>query len=299
VAVLVAIEWTIVFHGQLSDSIWFLRLDPAAACGAGNETKFLAVKLWVLTLIAQAILCGAAVHSALGAAVYMSLSGDRRGRGRRVLVIVLRLAALAVAMFLVMHFDDVRHIPCGGTVLNVWGTGVISFVAAALCAVAMWMVEARLSTMSFAAVDEPLVARFTAARQRLQLLLSLSSGVLVFGVAGILVRQTTLTATGVPGMPAPQVLVEAIEYSLLLFLAYAPAHVAVNHAAHALRAAVFPPTAERTGKAILEWLENTGKADAALLVTWHDWKTLGPGFAVLAPLILGMAAHLLEKALSG
>lgn len=168
-------------------------------------------------------------------------------------------------------------------------------LAAGLATMAMWSIEQHVKEIGGI---NPLreMAQFLWLRQGIQLMLSLSSAILVFGVANLFARRAVVQSLAPENfLSEEQIMLQAFLYTVMIGLSYIPAYLAVNRAAAKLRDAILPAPTDASTAALLERQRASSAIDETLQIRLHDWKSLGPGFAILAPVMVGLATNIVTK----
>lgn len=250
-------------------------------------------------MLIQAVLWGTVSYVSFLWIFEFWITGDPRGRAVRVIRVFCRICVFASPMILLLHRNPAWQLGMYSSEVNFTGAGVIAFVAAGAIASCMWVAESRVLWLTQGrGLSDPLstVQRYFVLRQKVQLLLFLLSLVLVMGIVGVLIRRMCAQSfNGNHAYPAEAVVLEGLVYTFLIALAYVPVHTTFNTIGTRIREAAvsYPRPSSIVG--IETWSKQLTELDDILKLRIEEWKTIGPGFPILAPFLISLLSGLINK----
>lgn len=294
----VSAEWLIVFKPDLRTSFNFLRQNPASfSCQAlpkQSALLFFNFKSWAIVSLTQAIIWGVVAYISLHWLAELWRDGDPAGRWKRIGVIAMRCVMFGIGLWFFLTPSPDWHEGCFANNVNVRGSGALAYLAVGFSTIVMWVLENRVCDLP-AESRLAAIAHYLRLRHKLQTLLSLASLVLVFGVIGLMARRAFLQPIFPDGFLPGSIVLEGFEYTVLLALAYAPVHAAFNTIGVKLRETIVPDSPDNDNlEGIQKWAKASNELNELLQISMYDWKNFGPGFPILAPLILGLLSGLLK-----
>lgn len=282
----------------LADVVNFLHCvplpdNPADVRLAG---QLITTRIWIAIMLVQALMSGALSYSAVW---YMWVSAPPgcptwRWRGWQALAFRALLFGCALAIWL--PSDPEWRLGEFASIIRVKFGSIPPVFAATVAVLAMWTLEMRCRETTAAGGSRDL-AVFTWQKQGIRKALSTASGILVFGVISIYVRRSLVLEFPPNFFAKPQIVLEAFAYTVMIGLAYIPAHLAVNQAANKIRDSLLPAPQAWQSTSVLDHQKTSDGLDEMLQIRLNDWKSLGPGFAILAPTLLSLVAGLAGKVL--
>jgi hypothetical protein len=281
------IEWLPTLPARTVAALSFLHRQPENS----TANAFFTVKIWIVIMLVQALLSGAVSYSAFWHLREMWRCGRPETRRSRIRVISLRVLPFACALYVLLPPERGWNLGAYQYDLRVLWSGGMPIFAAGIATIAMWSLEQHVREITACCVLRDL-ARFIRLRQSIQTMLSMSSAILALGVFSLFARRALVLVVSKNNVFSEwQVLLQALEYTVMIGLAYIPVHSSVNQAALRLRDAILPRVTDSQASLVLDFSKSMTGLDEMLQVRLHDWKSLGPGFAILAPSLLGLIAN--------
>jgi hypothetical protein len=278
------LDWFSGFPARIDATRYFLHYQPETS----TAHQFVIIKIWIIVMLVQALLSGAVSYSALWYLRETWRQGLSEGRVERICKVVVRVLPFALALYLLLPIQRVFLGRFEGCLRVLWSGGAPIF-SAGVATIAMWSMEGQIKSITGCCSHRDFI-RFTWLKQGIQTMLSMSSAILVLGLVGLSSRRVVLLLFPNNVFEKQEVLLQALEYTIMIGLAYIPAHSAVNRAAVRIRDAIVPKMEDSRAPVILDYWKTMTALDEILQIRLHDWKSLGPGFAILAPVLLGLIA---------
>jgi hypothetical protein len=297
VFVFVAAEWVILFHPRLSSSVRFLRQAPQTVDCPNwpqAETAFFNLKVWVIVSLAQAIIWGVVTYASIRWLFDLWRTGEQAGRWRRVVTVILRSLIFGLGLWFFLTPVPYWHLGCFSQHLSAQGAGSLAYVAVGSATIVMWILENRVCKLADTRANVEAVHKYLELRQKLQTLLSMSSLVLVLGVIGLVTRQAFIEPLSMNIVFPHSIVLEGLEYTILLGLAYAPVHSAFSRVGGKIRDDLTPYPSRDDVAAIQQWSRLSNELGDVMQIGLHDWKRFGPGFPILAPFLLSLLSTLVK-----
>lgn len=298
----VSLEWWNIFGWNVPASFRFVSQTPDTfSCSQRPleyREEFFNFEVWLIVALAQAVVWGVVASGALRGLLELWFTAGDAHRWRRMVAraVAVRAVLFGGALgFLLLFLTPFPHwkLGCFEGHLRMTMAGLPAYLAAGLAATTMWVQEKRVCSLNLqhrhAATEH-----YLKLREELQTSLLMASLVLVFGVIGLVTRRTFLQDMSPNSFFPNSILLEGLEYTLLLALAYAPVHAVFNSVGKKLRDMLVPPPSDDRPESIQDWIKRSNEFGDLMQIRIYDWKSFGPGFPILAPFLMSLLAGLFK-----
>ena len=295
-------EWAIIFRHDLLGALgFFLQVPASVVCPPRPVGElFLQTKIWVLFMLTEAMLCGMFTFSAARVLIDLWQSSDSHRRVVRICRVSFRVAAFASIMVF-MQVPEPRHwnYGCFAGRIETYFSGFLPIVAVSFAAAAMWFIEMRIDGLERCPPRLAVISELLSYRHRVQSLLAGASALLVLGVISILLRRALIESLA-PANPFPgeSVVYQGFEYTVLVGFAYFPVHLSLGAVSANFRETILSEGEFLSASEMLQWSTRGSALDELLHLSFHEWKNFGPGFAISAPVVMGILSDLAKKHIS-
>lgn len=298
----VSLEWWNIFSWNVPASFRFVSQTPETfSClqrPLQSRLEFFNFKVWLIVALAQAVVWGTVASVALRELLdlWSTAGGACRWRRRVTGAVAVRAllfgAGLGFLLLFLTRFPQ-WELGCFKGHLRMEMAGLPAYLAAGLAAIIMWLLEKRICILNMRN-RRAATQLYLKLRQELQKSLLMASLVLVFGVIGLVTRRTFLQELSPNSFFPNSIVLEGLEYTLLLALAYAPVHAAFNSVGATLLEMLVPLPAGDRPEDIQDWIKRSNDFGDLMQIRVYDWKSFGPGFPILAPFLMSLLASLLK-----
>jgi hypothetical protein len=314
VFVFLGIEWGIMFHSDLWNSLSVFRdasqqnqsdkkqLDKLKGATQSPQNKDAPqgdpdakLKIWIVYSLAETIAGAATAYVSVKWLVELWGTGDREGRLKRIIALALRIGFYTLIVIFISPADMASKLTVYGGRVSLYGAGVLPIVFVGVIASTMWVVQSRAKALDVATLNRELLVSYTGLRNKLQVLLTFASLLLAAGVASMLVRRGVVASCCPTQLFSKNlILLRGMEFSFLLALAYVPVHATMSDIGRRIRDTSLAKIYVSDGESLQTWAKRSSDLDDALQLKLNEWKSLGPGFAIFAPVLIGLLSHIAE-----
>lgn len=310
-AVFAVFQWFFILHMSFCQSIDFFRSRGFVKefCGLSKDcsvqdqiriTQAAQMQIWVLITIAGAALAGAISAWCLLAIVNLWKTGDAQDRVRRIASIVWRFLVFSAILWLISPISEKPDLGCYGNYIRVKGAGGVLFLAIGFVMAAIWAVEMRIGSPEPEATKVKMLLHFIELRGRMQSLFTMASILLVGGIIHVAVRYSMEGALSKGNCTtSEEVLQEGLSYTILLACAYIPIHARFNRVGDQLLDSFSAEPESAESEKITLWATNRKSLEDLMNLRSYEWKSFGPGLAVMAPALAGFVSKIFESQFLG
>jgi uncharacterized membrane protein (DUF485 family) len=294
-----------VLHPGIWQSIRFFN-DPHSGFSAHCSAIFLddahiaKVRLWVILAIADSALAGAISAWSFLAVASLWSAGASGGRLRGILTIAWKFFVFAaILLWISPQSGHDYFLGCYQSSMRDWGAGVPLYVAIALSMIALWAVELRVRDIDTSSKSVDSFREYVMLRSRMQSIFTLVSLVFVGGMIQIAARHSMEASLLGSTNSSWDVLLEGLGYTILLAGAYIPIHARFNAVGGDLAETICQRPSSPDAEEIVKWTQIRASIEERLKLGSYEWKTFGPGLAVMAPAIVGFVSKIVQDQVIG